>query len=396
MCDTLRNRMLITVCCTSYIFVYTGRYNLSIASPLLQSSGIMDKVSIGVMGSIFFFMYAFGCLFNGYLGDRAKPKILIVTGMGISAMCNVLIGLMPPVFIAFALWGINGYFQSMLWGPTLRIVSSVYTDSIKHSKAVMLLSVSVGVGSIVSVVIATLATMIGVKFVFIIPGVLMLLNSIVLFIVLPKPREDENKQEYSIKKIVHNKDLRSMLFPAAAHGVIKDNLTLWIPLFFMEMYHLNLSSVAFYVFMIPFATLVGRIIFPFLYGIFDKNEKTVSIISFGICAAALVPFIIFRMNIVLSALLMAVVAISTSIINASFLSTYPAGFKKNNQVSIVSGVMDFATYIGPALVSPVFGVLISAFGFNSMLIAWLVLAVISIPAVHLSNKSFYKNKDYSY
>ena len=70
---------------------------------------------------------------------------------------------------------------------------------------------------------------------------------------------------------------------------------------------------------------------------------------------------------------------AVSVINACFLAFFPIQFAKDGHVASVSGIMDFATYLGTGLSAMVYGVMIDALGYNSMYLSWVIISLIAIP-----------------
>jgi sugar phosphate permease len=68
-----------------------------------------------------------------------------------------------------------------------------------------------------------------------------------------------------------------------------------------------------------------------------------------------------------------------SMINTSILSMFPLRFAKQDLVASVSGIMDFATYLGASIASAIYGLIIeSSGGYGYMFSSWIVLSVLSI------------------
>jgi len=69
-----------------------------------------------------------------------------------------------------------------------------------------------------------------------------------------------------------------------------------------------------------------------------------------------------------------------SMINTSILSMFPLRFTSKNMVSSVSGITDFATYLGAGIASAVYGFWIEGGirGYLYMFISWVVLSILSI------------------
>ena len=111
---TVSNRIFF-LCYIAYTCIYIARLNLSMASPAMRDAGILTSAQLGFIGSAFSVVYSCGRLFNGILGDRMASKLLIVTGLVLTAAANLLIGILPPYFLILVLWCLNAFGQSMLW-----------------------------------------------------------------------------------------------------------------------------------------------------------------------------------------------------------------------------------------------------------------------------------------
>lgn len=381
-----RINSVLALCFLAYSTVYMGRLNLSVAMPLLQEENIVDTAAAGLLGSMFFFVYAFGRIVSGYIGDRVSPKLLLTGGLLGAGLANLLFGCLPPVPVLFLLWGLNGLFQSTLWGPALRLAAGSAETEAKRSRAVMILSCSVGAGNLLAVGVSVLLSRYGARQVFLLPGAVMSLTAVIVALFLRTPARtsaalSSSEAPPKITAVLHDRCVLSMILPAMAHGAVKDNLSLWLPVLFIEMYQTDLTSVWFYILLMPAATLLGRILFPPLYQACHGNELAAACVSFIVCAAALVPLLSGTPPMILTAVLLAVVSVTTSTVNASFLSIYPVRYQKQNLVSSVAGLMDCATYMGSAVSSALFGAIIAGFGFRSMLAAWFVLSVLCAAAM---------------
>ena len=53
--------------------------------------------------------------------------------------------------------------------------------------------------------------------------------------------------------------VRRVLIPAIFHGMIKDNISVWMTIFFVDKYNINLSQSAGLVLFIPIIGFIGRI-----------------------------------------------------------------------------------------------------------------------------------------
>jgi OPA family glycerol-3-phosphate transporter-like MFS transporter len=395
-CINIKRGFILGMCWMSYASIYLGRLNLSIAAPIMEQEELINAVQMGALGSCFFFTYAFGQIINGYLGDRVNSKRMFSVGIIVAALCNILIGFGPSVPMIFLLWSINGYAQSMIWGPLLKILAYTYIKEKERSRAAMILSTSIGVGSVLAILISSIVLKNGFEAVFWVAGIIMLVIGMTTWLYIPHIDHTKliKKEHVSFLNIFLDKEIRKILIPNIAHGIIKDNLNLWIPILFMMMYGIDVKQVIIYVFLIPLATLLGRLIFPWVYHRCRESEKLVATIAFGVCASTLVPLVVWQIPIWCATLLLAFIAMAISVINAAFLTIFPLRFAESNNIASVSGIMDFIAYMGAAVGSVLFGIIIKYLGYQSIILFWIVISAISIVCMILSinNKGMISNE----
>ena len=75
---------------------------------------------------------------------------------------------------------------------------------------------------------------------------------------------------------------------------------------------------------------------------------------------------------------LSLIYMAVSVMNACFLSFFPLQFAREGTVASVSGIMDFATYLGTGLSSMVFGMLIEGYGYRAMFLSWALLCGIGL------------------
>ena len=110
---------------TAYIFYYVCRMTLGVVKQPIIDGGVLSAGELGVIGSIFYFVYAAGKFSNGFIADYCNIRRFMAWGLGISAVINVTLGVLGllhgplgigslVMLLCFAvLWGVNGWVQSM-------------------------------------------------------------------------------------------------------------------------------------------------------------------------------------------------------------------------------------------------------------------------------------------
>lgn len=384
----ISGRFLFIVAYFAYSSIYIARLNLTVASPVMQEQQLMSASQIGLMGSVFFMLYSIGQLLNGYLGDIIPARKMVMTGLLLTAAANIGIGVLSSAAGGNALlsvssgiillWGVNGFAQSMLWGPLLRSVSSQFAPERKSFIGSLLVS-SVGFGSILGIFLATLAIQYSsLRFAFLIPaGIALTALIVVFFLFHPEQNTSAVRSSGSIRGIF-TPSFVCILLAAMFHGVLKDNINLWMADYFVDTFQVNLVTMSFYVFLIPVLTLVGRLLYPLVYQLFGKREHLTSIFAFGVMAVSLIPLCLPGVHPALAAAGLSLAACAVSVANTSFLTIYPMRYQESGHVSKVAGMMDFATYMGAGISSSLYGVWLEDHSYSGMFLSWIVLAVLGI------------------
>lgn len=119
-----------------YSLYYVCRTSLNVVKKPILESEILDAHQLGIIGSVLLFSYAIGKFVNGFLADHCNIKRFMATGLAISTLANLSVGILGIVetsvvtistfvfFIFFAvMWGINGWSQSMGAAPAIIALS---------------------------------------------------------------------------------------------------------------------------------------------------------------------------------------------------------------------------------------------------------------------------------
>ena len=190
----------------------------------------------------------------------------------------------------------------MLWSSILRIIVGLYGEEKARQKTSYMVT-TVAVGNIAGIVLNTyIITHFGLIYAFIIPGALtLILSSFVFFSTKEIAREALSQKPLPMLSLLHNGQIRLSLIPAVLHGVMKDNISLWMTVYFVDKFQIDLNQSAYFVLFIPCMGFVGRMIYPFCYKLCKSKEHWVSFFAFFVCAAASLPIAIGNCSPVLAA-----------------------------------------------------------------------------------------------
>ena len=120
-----------------YSLYYVCRTSLNVVKKPILDSGALDATQLGIIGSSLLFAYAIGKFVNGFLADYSNIKRFMATGLAVSAVANLLMGVLgmasgavissAVLFIAMSImWAINGWSQAMGSPPAVIALSRWY------------------------------------------------------------------------------------------------------------------------------------------------------------------------------------------------------------------------------------------------------------------------------
>lgn len=167
-----------------YATFYFVRKNLSVAMPALEHSLGIQKTQLGLFLTLHGLLYGVSKFANGFLGDRANARVLMVTGLAMSAILNVLFGFSSTVVALGIIWTLNGWFQGMGFPPCARLMANWFSPKELATKF-SLWNMSHPIGGGLIVIICGYLVGINWRLCFIIPAALALICSAYLWFMLP-------------------------------------------------------------------------------------------------------------------------------------------------------------------------------------------------------------------
>lgn len=367
-------------CLIVYSSIYIARVNMSVASPQMISAGAASVSQIGVLGSIFSIVYAAGRLLTGRFSDRNAPYAVMALGVGITGCGNILMGFVPPYAAMIVIWGMVAFGQSLLWGNILRTLGSVYEgDELKTRTATM--AATVTIGTIIGYILNSwLCRQFGFSYAFMVPGAICLLTGLLDIAVIRKVKVPEvpEKTKVNILSLIKGRDLAGKFIPAFLHGLVKDNVSFWLPTILAMKYMVSSEITGLMIIIVPAIGMAGRLLYPVLLKALHDNEDLITFYCFLVSAVCSVWLIVGASSGLLATVLLGIIYAAMSMNNTTFLSIYPVKFIRKGCSAQISGVMDFLSYGGAAVGSAFYGILAERFGYVSLYVCWAVFCVLGI------------------
>lgn len=377
--DRKKINQLTLIISMAYMVSYMTRSNYgAVIAEMERDTGIARSLlSMAVTGS--FITYGAGQIVTGILGDRFSPKKLISFGFLLTTLMNLLIPLCQTPYQMLLVWCVNGFAQSFMWPPAVRMMTVLLTDEDYKSTTVKL-SWGGSFGTILVYLLAPLLISLwGWRSVFIVSA---LFGALVLILwnknayeIPREPKEAVTKKNKSFK-VIFTPVMLGIMLAIILQGILRDGVTTWMPSYISDTY--NLSSVI-SIFTGVFIPLFAMASFQYatkLYQKVIKNPITCGgAIFFLGTLMALVLWLITGKSAVGSVIFTALLTSCMHGVNIILICYVPPFFARYGNVSTVSGVLNSCTYIGSAISAYGIALVSVEMGWSVTVFLWMMIAL---------------------
>ena len=396
-----------------YLFFYNGRQNINLVKGAMESELGSSSSTFGIIASSLFWCYAFGQLINGRLGAFFGYKRFMIVGVVASALLNIVVSFQHSIPVIAVLWGLNGFFQSMVWSNGLGVVNKWWPRE-KRGFATGLTTFFSGMAQVTTYLCILWCLELnpewGWRAAFRYPMVPMLLALIPFILFFKNAPKDAGMEDLAEPDDVHDVEMETQLktkgyfYPykvlftepkvlifcliSAIAGIGRYGLITWIPSYFQEVMGLSIKDGIFSSILLPFGQACAMFIFPLITDklLKGKREPMLVIASLVTFAGMLVfPFIKNQTAASIMLFVLGVFAMVTGVIWAIAGDIGGKAFS-----STVVGVFDWAVYMGAAVQAVLFGFVIDNFGWNAIFVIigalYVVMLVLTLVARKMKTK----------
>ncbi len=393
-----------------YFASYISRLNYAaVIARIVESEGIL-KSEAALATTASFITYGLGQLISGWLGDRISPKWLIVFGLLLTAGMNLLLPGCTTVSAMVAVWGVNGFAQSMLWPPIVRLMAT-YFDREWYDRGCFYTLVGSSSANILLYLIApSIIRMWDWHGVFYIAVVLAVTVCAVWIVCMGRFEQKYGALRSGVRRgrtamnhgtgdtsaahggisvgsMILAEGLIFVLVAIVMQGILKDGVTTWLPSYLVEVFRMDTGSSILSSVILPVFSILSFKLCGWLNRKTVDNEIVFSILLFGIgsvCALALAA--LFTTSAVVSVVLVAVLVGSMHGVNLMLICNLPGRFARTGRVSLISGVLNACTYVGSAVSTYGFALVAQAFGWRTTVLCWAGIAALGLALCVIGGK----------
>ena len=380
---------LFCLCAAAYTCAYMGRLNYSACLVQIIADCGLTRAQGGMIGTAFFVVYGCGQLLNGFVGDRAAPHRMILLGLLGSGLSNLAFALAHSAGVLTALWCCNGFFQSLLWSPIIRIFAEWFRPEYRRAACIRI-NLIVPAGTVAAYLLAVLFIRLGNwRGQFLLVGALLVLLSGVWAACLaplsrssafvpaagaaakPAAPARPSVRGPSLWPLRRRAGLFIFFFPLAAQGILKDGVTTWVPSFTAEAYGLTPALSVFGTMFLPLVNLGGVYLASWLDRRVFKNELASTGALFLLNTGFIALLYLARGAGPWPAYLLLALATTTMMgANTLFASSMPLAFAPWGRSSSAAGVLNFCIYVGCSVSIWGTGFASAALGWGSTILGW--------------------------
>lgn len=400
-----------------YMCIYCCRLNLSSAMPLMMEEEGWSTAQMGLVTGTLFWTYGLGHLVNGRLGEIFGSNRFVILSVILTCAANILLGFQHSLIVIAILWGLNGYFQSMAWSPGMSAIIKWWPGDTRGFATGLAHAFS-GAGQAVCILAVTLAFALmpdsGWRAAFWIPCAFPLVMLIVYLLVARtsptsiglKEYEEDNplkkKQEEEMQKI---KDAHGPLYPyfhllknwkfiiwlivAFITGLARYGIVTWIPLYFIEVFNVDIKSGLMSSLVVPLGMAIGTLVVPWITDRVCPNNRLPAVISSGLAAAIIVWIFFCIQPGLLAEVLLFFAGFFVYAING-LCWAYAGDVGGRVFAGTAAGMLDFSAYMGAGCQAAVFGFILLTGGWTTIFVTisggLLILVVLSLIASRGKNK----------
>ena len=407
----------------AYSLYYVCRMSINVVKQPLIDEGVLSAGELGLIGSALLFVYAIGKFLNGFIADYCNIRRFMATGLFISAIVNLLLGaigyfqaIIPSavIFLGFAaLWGINGWVQSMGSAPGVISLSRWFPQSMRGSYY-SLFSTSPYIGEFLSYnILALVVVWLGWQAGFVVASLAGLLGTaLILFLVADTPeskglpsvqtlsgepltKADSQPTRSLQKKVLRHPGIWVIALSSAFIYITKYAIAGWGILFLQKQHGFTLESASQIIAFSAVFGILGTVIAGWLSDrVFGGDRVKPAVLSGIISTSSLILFLFVGGDFILNIFYVSLFSLSVGVLYCIVAGLMAVDIVPRKATGAALGVVGISSYVAAGLQDITSGYLIQGFmtttdgvdyyDFTPVACFWVVASVVSfvLPVVN--------------
>ena len=402
----------------AYSLYYVCRMSLSVIKQPLIDADILSAGELGIIGSSLFFVYAIGKFVNGFLADYCNIRRFMFIGIFISAILNLLMGLLGLVygwisftpillFLLFALfWGINGWSQSMGAAPGVISLSRWFPLS-ERATYYSIFSASPYLGEFLSfIIVGFVVGALGWQFGFLFASLMGAIGALIIYLLVSDTPESKGLPSIQVlsnempskvdktptirlqKQVFRNKGIWIIAVSSAFIYIVNYAVTGWGVLFLQKSSGFSIESATQIIAFSTFLGILGTILAGWLSDkVFKGNRIYPTLISGIISLISLCLFLFVGGSYLMNIIYVSIFSLASGILYCIVAGLMAIDIVPRKATGSALGIVGISSYIAAGIQDIVSGYLIQGYvetngsaeiyDFTPVSIFWVLAALIS-------------------
>ena len=372
----------------AYSLYYVCRMSINVVKQPLIDEGVLSAGELGVIGSALLFVYAIGKFLNGFIADYCNIRRFMATGIFISALVNLILGVLGfftipsfVIFISFVLmWGLNGWVQSMGSAPGVISLSRWFPQS-KRGSYYSLFSTSPYIGEFISYnVLALVVVWLGWQAGFVMAAVAGLIGTaLILFFVSDTPEskglpsiqtlsgetlttEDKKPTKELQRMILKHPGIWVIAISSAFIYITKYAIAGWGVLFLQKQHGFSLEDASQIIAFSAIFGILGTVLAGWLSdGLFKSDRVKPAILSGILSSLSLFLFLFVGGGFVLNIFYVSLFSLSVGVLYCIVAGLMAVDIVPRKATGAALGVVGISSYIAAGFQDIISGYLIEGF-----------------------------------
>ncbi len=369
-----RSAWIILIAWLVYLISYIGRADYSACLLEILNDTGASRATAGMVTSVFAFCNAFGQLASTYVIKKIAPFKVIVVELFSVALINLFFPLTDSFVVMAILWGINGAMQSTLLCGITRIFAETLREPYL-SRGVVLLNTIGAVAGLFSYLLSwALIRYANWRVVFFCSATLLFVLGIVWLTAMPRllsqntihagtiTGEGLKFDSVPLLSVLKTYGTMCVILAAFFIGALRESVSLWIPSYINECFHLSSSLSIVVTAFVPCLQVCGALLAG-KHGKWNCNLPLRAGACFG-CSAVCLLLILLSGNVAITIFLFVINAVAMTAALTFLLSLFPVRYVAGCHIATVVGITNFFVHAGDFFASMGIGFVSQVGGWN--------------------------------
>jgi len=375
----------------TYGSIYLIRTNFSVAIPGIMAEFNMSRADLGLLSTVFLWVYATGHFVNGLLADRFSPRRMLTIGFALAVGATAAFPNMTTLWAMALVWGVNGWCQSMGWGPIIKTLSRWFPTKQRGRIGGLLGTCYILGGGVATILAGYIIARQGWRSGFWIPASIVGLATLHWYLRIKEKPEDVGLDvheefgsatpsymglKYTLKQSFGNKNVWVMGGGLFFVNLVRYGFLTWAPLIFFESMDIGIDSAAYKTMLFPVAGCAGALTTGWLSDkLFGGRRAPLAALFLAATGGLVMAFnYLIQTGSPLAILAMAGAGYTICGANVMIIVSAPMDLGTRKAAAAATGFIDGMGYIGAGIQGIVTGFLVDRFGWSAGLAFWIVCA----------------------